>query len=419
MSDRLIFSEYSSRGKSKRTRVSKGVVLDVIKNEDSLAIYDLGVEADESRNVDQIGWVKVRPLNERSSDITQLQYYPPYDYNNIDLPIIGEIVDLIESENDSRFYKRITTANLNSGNAIENPEDSIFPLKDKGSKGKSKDYKTSSQTGTSNNSSAEAEEIKNEYFEEEQINHLNLYEGDRLLQSRFGQSIRFSAYNNENNVFAPTIIIRNRQGDKITEDTDPGSPIEEDVVDDGSTIAMTSGEYLLDFLPGTVDTPLDTTPINFEEPELKDTDQILINSGRIILSSKDSEMIFYSKGDYAFISDGTLHVENGEGGGLLDFGDDVLITTDRNSANFRVVTGSGNIGLNTDEGFSSEGTGQQEPLVRGETLKQLLEELITLIGQQVYQTPAGPTTPGPVNKPQFEQLKSKFVDFLSTLNYTE
>lgn len=419
MSDRLIFSEYSRRDKNKRTKVSKGIVLDVIVNEDSDAIYDTGVGENESRNVNEIGYAKIRPLHDATSNVNDLKYYPPYDYSNLDLPIVGEVVDIISTESDSKSYRRITSSNLNTGNAVENPQAAFFSRKEKRSSGKSKDYKSTSQTGTTNNSSTTDDELKNEYFEAEQVNHLTLYEGDKLIQSRFGQSIRFSGYNNENNVFAPTIIIRNRQGDKITEDTNPGSPIEEDVVDDGSTIAMTSGEYLLEFVPGTVDTPLETEPINFEEPELKGTDQVLINSGRLILSSKDSEMIFYSKGDYAFISDGTLHVENGEGGGLLDFGDDVLITTDRNGANFRVFTGNGNIGLNTDDGFSSEGTGRQEPLVRGETLKELLEELIKLIGEQVFQTPAGPTTPGPVNKPQFEQLKSKFVDFLSTLNYTE
>jgi len=42
------------------------------------------------------------------------------------------------------------------------------------------------------------------------IHNLKMYEGDNLIQSRFGQSIRFSGYNNPNRAFSPTIIIRNK-----------------------------------------------------------------------------------------------------------------------------------------------------------------------------------------------------------------
>ena len=48
----------------------------------------------------------------------------------------------------------------------------------------------------------EEDEKENEYFEPTQINPLNFYEGDKVIQSRFGQSIRFSGYNNIENVLA-------------------------------------------------------------------------------------------------------------------------------------------------------------------------------------------------------------------------
>ena len=66
---------------------------------------------------------------------------------------------------------------------------------------------------------------------------------------------------------------------------------------------------------GTEDVPFETEPIYHTPPEeQKCTDHVLINSGRIILSSKDSEMIFYSKGDISFISDGKLTIDNGNDG---------------------------------------------------------------------------------------------------------
>ena len=51
----------------------------------------------------------------------------------------------------------------------------------------------------------------------------------------------------------------------------------------------------------------------------------------------------------------------------LDFGDDVNITTDRND-NFSIVSGVGEIRLNTDEQGNSPNTNNKGSLVRGKPL---------------------------------------------------
>ena len=411
MSTRLSYSnQVSSKAQSSRSDIKVGVVLDVIKDDSHTSIYDLGLGNEgETRNTNTIGSVKIRKVDDISSPVDALKFYPPLDYNSIDLPIVGEMVEIVTNESGKKYYRRITSSNLNTGNVLVNPDGSIVPITEKSSGDKSSDYKNTSQTGTPNSSKNENDTFENEYFEPSQVNHLVLYEGDKLLQTRFGQSIRFSGFNNENNVFAPTIIIRNRQGDKSLENLDRGTPTEENFVDDGSTIAMTSGDYELGFTPGTVDSPLETTPVYTEEPELKGTDQILINSGRIVISSKDAEMMFYSKGNYSFISDGKLTIDNGNDGAEMDFNGEVRMTT--NSNNIYLLGDSGEIYLNTEE--------TTEPLVRGETLKGLLEELIDAINQQVFMTPSGPTAVGPTNSTTFEDIKGRLSDFLSTLNYTE
>jgi len=411
MSTRLSYSnQVSSKAQSSRSDIKVGVVLDVIKDDSHTSIYDLGLGNEgETRNTNTIGSVKIRKVDDISSPVDALKFYPPLDYNSIDLPIVGEMVEIVTNESGKKYYRRITSSNLNTGNVLVNPDGSIVPITEKSSGDKSSDYKNTSQTGTPNSSKNENDTFENEYFEPSQVNHLVLYEGDKLLQTRFGQSIRFSGFNNENNVFAPTIIIRNRQGDKSLENLDRGTPTEENFVDDGSTIAMTSGDYELGFTPGTVDSPLETTPVYTEEPELKGTDQILINSGRIVISSKDAEMMFYSKGNYSFVSDGKLTIDNGNDGAEMDFNGEVRMTT--NSNNIYLLGDSGEIYLNTEE--------TTEPLVRGETLKGLLEELIDAINQQVFMTPSGPTAVGPTNSTTFEDIKGRLSDFLSTLNYTE
>jgi hypothetical protein len=404
-------SSISGRSTQGRSKVPIGIVLDVIINDEHESIIDMGVETDsDSRNTFQIGSVKLRRLDDVTTPVEKLRYYAPHDYANLELPIIGETVEIVTLGNGTNVYKRLSSTLLNSGNSISGINSVMNPDKEKPSGGGSSEYKTTASTGTPNSSAEGADEdVDNEYFESTQINPLKFYEGDKVIQSRFGQSIRFSGYNNIDNVLAPTIVIRNRQGNKSLDELKEGTPLFENIVDDGSVIVLSSGEHLLEFTPGTIDTPMETTPIYAEEPELKGTDQVLINSGRIILSSKDSEMLFYSKGNYGFISDGKFTIDNGLDGAEMDFNGDVRITTNDN--NTYILGGSGEIYLNTEA--------TDEPLARGQTLIDILAELCDAINAQIFSTPAGPTMLGPNNRGDFNKIKSKLDTILSTLNYTE
>ena len=93
----------------------------------------------------------------------------------------------------------------------------------------------------------------------------------------------------------------------------------------------------------------------------------------------------------------------------MDFNGDVNITTNDNDV--KILGGSGEIYLNTEE--------TTEPLVRGQKLVDILGELIDVINNQIFSTPAGPTALGPNNKGDFNKIKNKLETFLSTLNYTE
>jgi hypothetical protein len=402
-------SSFLTNNQNNKQKLVTGTVVYVHINDtefESITIPD-DITSDVSDLDSVLGFAKIVEKGDTSYDFDDLNDYPPF---NIDegLPLLGEVVELIKVGGNSH-YKRIHNIDINAGNAVEDAQLQGLPVENSDSN--SSGYSETSQTGTPNSGGDGDRSNKlGEYFEPTQINPLVYYEGDKVIQSRFGQSIRFSGYNNEENVFAPTILIRNRQNDKSIEDLKEFEITEEDVVEDGSTIAITSGDYELAFTPGTADVPFETEPIYHTPPEeLKATDQILINSGRIILSSKDSEMIFFSKGDYSFISDGKLTIDNGLDGAEIDLNGEYRTTTNDNNMYF--LGGSGEIYLNTEE--------TTEPLVRGETLLGLMEELIDAINVQVFQTPCGPTAPGPTNKPTFNQIKSKLNTFLSTLNYTE
>ena len=411
MSTRIQQSNISS-GTNKQTAIastSTGVVVDVILDETHPRIKNKKdfQTAFTQKDTTFVGYAVIRKYSDSTTPNEQLNMYPYLNPSDTELPVIGESVELV-MVGSVEYYRRIPGLSLNTGNAIKKRADTIYNKKEKIAVDAS--IKESAQTGTPLGNTASETSETNEfgkYFRANPVNKLKLYEGDKLIQTRFGQSIRFSAYNNANNVYSPTIIIRNRQDAQTISSLKEGDITEENVNSDGSVIVLSSGEYQIPFTATTSITPSKFS--SYPNP-LKGDDHLLINSGKIVISAKTGQMVFHSKGDYGFISDGKFSIDNGLGADL-DFGGSVNITTNRSNSNITLNTGSGKIFLNTNN--------SSQPLVRGNTLKEILSTMIDLINSQVYRTPAGPTATGPENRAQFNALKGRLSEMLSTLNYTE
>ena len=393
-----------------------GVVVEVILTEDNSNIKKRYIDNDrlDEKTVEEIGSIVVRPMHDSSSRNSKFPKVKPFDTHNTDYPIVGETVELVNI-NGSTYYKRIPSTNLNKGNASLDKDLLVYPLEETGLSDTTREYKEITNTGTPNAGSNNQNRKSSfgNYFQPQQINKLKPFEGDKIIQSRFGQSIRFSGYNNTNNVFSPTIIIRN--GQNTQSNAKFNSVVEEDINNDGSVLLIGSGEYPSNF---TATTSINPSKFSSYPSTLKGN-QFIFNSDRIIFSSKTAEMIFHSKSNYGFISDGKFSIDNGLGADL-DFGGDVNITTTRSNSNITLNSGTGRLFLNTNGSGKSPNTGNSsEPLVRGNTLKQILETMIDLINAQVYRTPSGPTAIGPENRAQFNSLKRRLSEMLSTLNYTE
>lgn len=164
------------------------------------------------------------------------------------------------------------------------------------------------------------------------IRTLKRYEGDTILESRFGSSIRFSAYDdtrkNDNGLNDykdgggnPMILIRNRQAPITNEQgfTAKGYT-SEDINLDGSSIHITSGKTISKFKT-TCEKVIFSNSIKeeqyffspdgsteFDFPTL-DGDQIVINSDRLVFSSKANETIHFSKKRYAIATDAEYTVD--------------------------------------------------------------------------------------------------------------
>lgn len=361
-----------------------------------------------------IGSIKFRQTDNIHVKKADLPIAYPYDKNVKTLPVRNELVEILDVAG-TFYYRRINVEVNPSVSAEETAISKIFtPRPDDGS-ANPKDYQNTIDSGIAKTNSKDEENTNGlgDYYQSVKgIHRLKLYEGDTLIESRFGQSIRFSAFNNTKHKFSPTLIIRNNEN-SLSGTLEDSKSTEEDINRDSSVIVLSSGEYQLPFLPGTIDdkggSDFQTKPESFENyPDKLIGDQILINSGRIILSAKNAEMMFYSKKNYGFVSDGGLSIDN-KLGIDISVGDNINIIT--NNRDVQILSGKGSIFLGSkDQGL--------EPMVKGQKLVELLAELIDAITQQSFLTPSGPSKVGPENLSTFGTIKSKLNDVLSKLNQT-
>lgn len=406
VSGRIILSNSISKKEVTARTKKVGVVYDVIL--DDTHPYSVNAEVGSLL----VGCIFFRTLD---NIITNDEFLPiayPLDKNVNTLPVRNELVEIHRISNGGFGYTRLT---IDINPSYTNIGDIIRTSFSTNSNqaGNINDYKTTASTGIANSSFDESAKFDGygEYYAPiDNLHKLKLYEGDTIIESRFGQSIRFSGYNNVDNIYSPTIIIRNSESAN-SKKQDGLVAIEEDVNRDGSVIVMGSDKYQLTFQPGTVDSggasDFKTRPDSFDGfPSKLIGDQILINSGRLIFSAKTAEMMFYSKKNYGFISDGGLSIDNQLGINVSVRDNINVITNDRDIV---MYTGNGSIFL---------GNKELEPLVKGQQLVDILSELIDAIAAQTYLTPSGPTADGPVNIGDFGKIKSRLNDILSKLNQT-
>ena len=311
-----------------------------------------------------IGRALVRMVNSQQAMAKdKLNWAIPLDVTGIvEYPLLNEVVIVVKYfdnlyytrklnfrgfiNNDANF-KLEKVYGINSGNPIDGPISLTT----------NKQYKNRDYVGG----------LGKYFLYNNKIRRLKKFEGDTSIESRFGQSIRFAAYDNERlndqgnyvdyrgdktinpSTYGggnPMILIRNRQR-KIASDKSQsvhpklppippiseseknvGGIIQEDINHDGSSIHITSGlttskwtttVYKSMFADGKEEQPL-YSPVQssqFVYPTLSG-DQIVINTDRLILSSRFGETFHYSKKKYGVVTDSEYTV---------DAHDQVVITT--------------------------------------------------------------------------------------------
>lgn len=300
------------------------------------------------KDLSWIGRALIRPtISEKLTDKDQLLWAYPLETNLSEYPLINETVILVSHRGQLYYTRKVNYRNFPNNNldfSIETAtsgrtNNELFSDKTLTGKKESK---------TNYKGDAGFHGYAGQYFvANDKIRTIRRYEGDFLIESRFGQTIHMSGYDNNraNDVGDsrnvdykdggnPMLIIRNRQrplvkqGQKLIphkklppivgteQEKNAGGYLEENINHDGSTIAITSGQTISGYVTTCYkkmygdgeETPKFQGASAFTTPVLNG-DQIVINSDRLILSSRYGDTLHYAKKRYGIVTDSEYTVD--------------------------------------------------------------------------------------------------------------
>jgi hypothetical protein len=215
--------------------------------------------------------------------------------------------------------------------------------------------------------------LYNSFIEDGEFRGLQTFEGDYILEGRFGNSIRFGSTNKSGNVDLspwstnpvelasnPIILLSNKHNFKL-----PDSELNvENINLDGSSIYLTSDQSI-PLNIGNIALSSITNPINLADYT---SPQVVINADRTIISSKSDEILMFGKTGIELYSQGPVYLQ---------------------SANVGLTMQDNQIYLGP---FSNNSTSPQ-PLVLGLQLQEWLSDLTVALS--TFASIIGPTFSAP------------------------
>lgn len=314
--------------------LEEAVVLDVILDENHPEMKKSSADPEDlPKNIDgsvpttkdldyaMIGKIRFRFLNsERGKPKAALNWaYPVENTGVTEWPLMNETVIVGRYLEKYFYFRKLNTKSFVNSNAsfiterVSGHVDENINQYDP--KGKYKGPTSVMNSDGSNGKNYSG--ILGSYFKfNPNIRALKRHEGDTILESRFGSSIRFGAYDgNRSNDSGegdyadhggnPMILIRNRQAPvKNPQGKTVTGYTEEDINKDGSSIHMTSGKTMSKFSPPST-VPIINITRSASVPPLKG-DQIVITSDRLVFGARSGETLIYSKGFVGISTEGFL-----------------------------------------------------------------------------------------------------------------
>ena len=331
------------------------IVLDIILDENHPEIKNKTINADDfPKNIDGkvpnfsdtnfswIGRIKFRMVySQKGTEKELLEWAIPLENTGVtEYPLVNEVVSIVKYFSNFYYTRKINIKNLINANADISLERFYGPSGMNREEGGTTIIPYKGPQSVMNATGTPATEYVGavgRYFKfNPNIRTIKRYEGDTVFESRFGSSIHIGAYDdnrkNDNGIGEysdgggnPMLLIRNRQGSVSHDPKNPGylnkGYVTESINNDGSSIQLTSGKTITSFIPttkkimfqsGIPEEQQNFSPVgstSFKFPKL-DGDQTILNSDRIIISSKAGETFHYSKKRYSIVTDDEYTVDS-------------------------------------------------------------------------------------------------------------
>ena len=371
----------------------------------------------EEKDGSYYGAIKYRLPESSETKEENLPVAFPLNRYNFTLPVKGETI-YIQTINGKNFYTPISFQNTTGFNTNINILRATVKVTDESTTGGgTQNYKEVSQTGIANSNTATNSKSKTnkgfqgKYYKRNiKLHQLKPNEGDTIIQGKSGNSIRFSGYihsDKTNGTQHPAILIRNGENSDSQQNNKVFGTTIEDINKDGTSIQITAGEYSTLYDSTTIKVNKEAVSKYPASDDLKG-DQLVVNSGRIILSSKTAETFLFSKKNFSIFTDDIVTIDTEKGFNLISQNGNIQLQT----------KGSKNIVLTVENGKIYAGKdGATQQMILGNTLVDLLTQLIDAINAMTIATPSGPSAPGPINKAPFNQVKNNLKTALSKTNY--
>ena len=347
---------------------------------------------DDDYSAENVGLIRYRYLGD-NAQLDTLKKAKPINSAIKIYPVKYEIVLIIKFGEDSYYFPP-----LNRSGFINN--NSSLGLTDSNSK--DVNYNDMSLP----KSSIESEFNMGEYFSSNKLLPVLMpYEGDVIIQGRFGNGIRLG-----NNPLDGTNTPNIKIGNLLVDDVSEFESVDENL-DDDNCIWITTDETLI-FEEKSI-------PINGDgNTKIKSTTeddwkgrQISIFSDRIILQSKENEIVGYSNLGIHWSCNKNFSIDS----------DDEVIINSKNDIkmltnNELIINSKYETRINSLKTMIGK-LDANEPLVCGNLWKDMMEELLDILIKHTHPTGTGPSGP-PIEMSDFERIRNNLDNQLSDDNFT-
>lgn len=290
-----VFNNFGDPSQPFRKEIFSSRVKDIILDENHPEFANYGEWA-------SIGVILIEDINQPSSLKPTIAVFPLFP-NIKHYPLLNEIVTVLAlpsngleaNTTDIRLYYLPPT------NIWGSQHHNAIPGNSELAPSQQKDYQQTSAGSVRRVTDGGTEiNLGNTFIEQLNINPLQPFEGDHIIEGRFGQSLRFGSSEGKD----PITKIRNGQGEETTEGW---TTIKENINEDKASIYLTSTQQV-NLEPNIFNyNSYTTAPENVKDYS---SNQVLINSGRLVLNADQDSILMSSARSINLNSQDSVNIDS-------------------------------------------------------------------------------------------------------------